>query len=61
MLIFYIGSFFTLNGNNFILIGIYMLMLLNNRRNVSDLVFAIVALILSFANLFFEYNLIGIT
>ena len=61
MLLFYICSIFTLNNESIIFIGIYLLMVMNNRKNICDLVFGILALILSFGHLFFEYNLLGMT
>lgn len=61
MVVFYIGSFFTFYGKIIYFFGIYMLMLINNRKNVFDLVLAIFALTLSIANLFVEYNLLGIS
>ncbi|CAD8175166.1 unnamed protein product [Paramecium octaurelia] len=61
MLVFYIGSFFKFNDETLIFVGIYLLMLLNNRQNTSDLVFAVVALILGFGHLFFGFNLLGMT
>ncbi|CAD8063634.1 unnamed protein product [Paramecium primaurelia] len=61
MLFFYICSIFTLNNESIIFIGIYLLMVMNNRKNICDFVFGILALILSFGHLFFEYNLLGMT
>ncbi|CAD8055986.1 unnamed protein product [Paramecium primaurelia] len=61
MVVFYLGTLFTFNGENIFFIGIYMLMLINNRKHLFDLVLTILAITLSIANLFVEYNLLGIS
>ncbi|CAD8091526.1 unnamed protein product [Paramecium sonneborni] len=62
MIVFYICSFFQFDGwQSIIFVGIYVLMLINNRKNIIDLVFVMIALILSITNLCVEYNLLGIS
>lgn len=61
MVVFYIGTLFTFNWEIIFFVGIYILMLINNRKNLFDLILTILALTLSIANLFVKYNLLGIS
>ncbi|CAD8154667.1 unnamed protein product [Paramecium octaurelia] len=61
MIVFYLSTFFTFYGENIFFIGIYLLMLINNRKHIFGLVLTILALALSTANIFVEYNLLGIS